>query len=375
MPEDYTDGEQGENCKNASTPHSIRYLTPVSFIRRNLRKILISGGIFTLVAAAFLVVWAGSEIAAPSRRPVMDYHREFLANPSAHGFTIDHFTTADGTPCLVCTPDPSGKLGERGSKIRQQLSARGLKLEPAGRVRGTLLLIHGRRGRKEDYLPIAERLCATGFRCLIPDMPAHGDHPARLATYGIREATLPARVLTEAATRFDFEPKPAGLLGMSMGGSVAVHAASIPDAPWQALVIVSSFDSFPFVIESQASRYIGSTLGPVWAKATDWIYQWKSGISIVDIQPHLHAASIRIPTLVAHGTSDRVIDISSGRRLFDAFPIGTPKKWIEIPGADHDNVLITAYPIYADIAEWMLRHVGKDSLGNNNPPEPPPLSR
>jgi hypothetical protein len=33
-------------------------------------------------------------------------------------------------------------------------------------------------------------------------------------------------------------------------------------------------------------------------------------------------------------------------------------KWIEVPGAGHDNVLTTTYPIYADIAGWMLRHVG-----------------
>jgi hypothetical protein len=37
----------------------------------------------------------------------------------------------------------------------------------------------------------------------------------------------------------------------------------------------------------------------------------------------------------------------------------TPKRWIEIPGAGHDNVLITTYPIYADVAEWILRHVGQ----------------
>jgi hypothetical protein len=32
-------------------------------------------------------------------------------------------------------------------------------------------------------------------------------------------------------------------------------------------------------------------------------------------------------------------------------------QWIEIPGADHDNVLITDFPIYAAIAEWMFKHV------------------
>ena len=35
----------------------------------------------------------------------------------------------------------------------------------------------------------------------------------------------------------------------------------------------------------------------------------------------------------------------------------TPKHWEEIPGAGHDNVLVTNHPIYADIAEWMIRHV------------------
>ncbi len=75
------------------------------------------------------------------------------------------------------------------------------------------------------------------------------------------------------------------------------------------------------------------------------------------IQPHFHAAHLKLPTLIAHGTADRVIAISSGKRLFDSLPATIEKRWIPIPGADHDNVLITDYPIYADLAEWMLRHV------------------
>jgi pimeloyl-ACP methyl ester carboxylesterase len=329
----------------------------MNLIRKRWLRILLSTALVILLSAAGLVFWAGSEIAGPSRRPLMDYHREFLAYPAAHGLVIDRFTASDGTPSLVCTPDPSGSLGERGTMIRGQLAADGFTLAPAGQVVGTLVLVHGRKGRKEDYLPIAERLCASGFRCVIPDMPAHGGHPATIATYGIREAGVPARVLDEAARKFAFDPQPAGLLGMSMGGSVAMHATALPDAPWKALVVISSFDSFPRVIESQASRYLGTTLGPLWAESSDAVYQWKSGISIADIQPHRHAASLRLPTLIAHGSSDRVISITSGRRLFDALPTTTPKKWIEVPGADHDNVLITTYPIYAAIAGWMLHNV------------------
>lgn len=301
--------------------------------------------------------WAGSDIASPPRRVLMDYHRDYLAHPTDHGMQIERFTASDGTPCVLCAPDPSGKLGERGTLIRKQLTDRGLSLNPAGKIIGTLVLLHGRRGRKEDYLPIAERLCAAGFRCVIPDLPAHGDHPALIATYGVLEAGLPARVLEQAAKKFSFDPQPAGLLGMSMGGSVAMHAADQRNAPWKALVVISSFDSFPTVINGQASRYIGITLGPLWAAATGEIYHWKSGINLADIQPQLHARHLSIPTLVACGTADPVIPLSSARNLFDSIPATTPKRWVEIPGADHDKVLVTSYPIYADIAEWMLRNV------------------
>jgi uncharacterized protein len=127
--------------------------------------------------------------------------------------------------------------------------------------------------------------------------------------------------------------------------------------PFQLDHIISSFDSFPAVIERQASRTIGRSLGKPWATATDYFYQRRSGICLEDIQPHLHAARLRLPTLVAHGTGDREIVRSAGKRLFDSLPAATEKRWIAIPGADHDNVLITDYPIYADLAEWMLRHV------------------
>jgi pimeloyl-ACP methyl ester carboxylesterase len=224
-------------------------------------------------------------------------------------------------------------------------------------VKGTLVLTHGRKGRKEDYLSIAERLCAVGLRCVIPDLPGHGDHPADIATYGVREAGLPVRVMNEASRKFGFDPQPAGLMGMSMGGSVAVHAVDQPGTPWKALVVVASFDSFPAVIQGQAVRHSGVTLGPLWASATGSVYHWKSGIWLEDIQPTRHAASIQIPTMIAHGTADHVISLDGGRRLFDSLPSDITKKWVKIPGAGHDNVLITNYPIYADIAEWMLQHV------------------
>lgn len=307
------------------------------------------------IAVFALIGWSAHQVASPSRRALMEYHREYLANPEAYGMKVERFAATDGTPCLICTPH--GHPAERGIKIRDQLSQQGISLPDFGEIHGTLVLTHGREGRKEDYLPIAERLCAAGFRCIVPDLPAHGDHPTRIATYGVREAGLPRRVLNEAAKHFAFEPNPSGLIGMSMGGSVAMHAMSETDAPWKGLVIISSFDSFPAVIEHQAARYSGAALGFIFKQAIGSIYQWKTKVSLSEIQPHRHAAKIKTPTFIAHGTEDHVIAMSAGRHLFHALPATTVKSWVEVPGADHDNVLVTDFPIYAEIARWMIIHV------------------
>lgn len=51
------------------------------------------------------------------------------------------------------------------------------------------------------------------------------------------------------------------------------------------------------------------------------------------------------------GTADPVAAILRGKSFFDSLPAATPKQKIEIPGASHDNVHITDYPICGDIAE------------------------
>ncbi|WP_208300361.1 alpha/beta hydrolase family protein [Prosthecobacter fusiformis] len=322
-----------------------------------LRRLILAVVFLFLVLAATLTWWAGSELASPSRRTLQDYHLEFLGDAAGHGMRLEKFTLNDGTPCLMCLPEPTGRLGTRGQSIREQFAKRGLPLPNAGEVHGTLVLTHGRKGRKEDYLPIAERLCAVGFRCLLADMPAHGDHPSALLYYGVREAGLPASVLKEAVEKFHFAPQPAGLLGMSMGGSVAMYSAGQPDAPWKALAIISSFHAFQPAMELQASRMAGSFLGKPWAAGAGWLYEWKTGLPLSAIQPQESAARLKIPTLILHGTDDKIVPIESGRKLYAALPEDIEKQWVEIPTADHHNVLITEFPVYATISEWMLKHV------------------
>ncbi len=332
-----------------------------SFLRRHWRAILAAVVLLIPAGTAGLIFYGADRIASPPRREILAYHREFLAHPAAHGFRLDRFLAADATPCLVCTPDPAATPGKRGLKLRSQLAARGISLGPIGEIRGTLVLLHGRAGRKEDYLPVAERFCAAGFRCVIPDLPAHGANPGKFATYGVRESSLPARVLAEAAAKYGFNPQPAGLIGQSMGGSVAIYSAALPGSPWRALAAISTFDSLAPVIEDQTAGYVGHTLAPAFTRAIAALYFRKTGVRLAEIRPISHLPQIRVPTLIAHGTADRSIPLAAARRNFAALPRGLPAAFIEIPAADHDNALITPYPIYADLAAWMLNHIPKKS--------------
>jgi uncharacterized protein len=310
------------------------------------------------LALWLLCAWmAAREITRPARRPLQDYHQVILQAPAAHGVTLSPFSLADGTPALLCRPDPQGTLDKRGTLLRSQLRQRGIALSPVGTENNaTLVLLHGRRGRKEDNLPVAVRFCAAGFRCLLLDLPAHGDHPLPLASYGPREAHLPRQALLETSSRFAFAPQPAALWGMSMGGSVAVHAAAHDSAAWDALVIVASFDQLAPVIRRQTRSLLGQFLGTPFYATLRPLFHWRTGVSLDSIQPAALGPLIHAPTLVAHGDDDPLIPLSSARRLHDA--VASPaKQWVNVGSGTHGNVLITPYPLFADMTAWYLRHL------------------
>ncbi len=94
-------------------------------------------------------------------------------------------------------------------------------------------------------------------------------------------------------------------------------------------------------------------------RPADAVFGWKTGVKVSAIRPMDKATKIRIPTMIVHGDSDGFVPTASGRVLFESFPEGIAKKWIPVPTANHNNVLITDFPLYATMAEWFLNHIEK----------------
>ncbi|MCY4453891.1 MAG: alpha/beta hydrolase [Immundisolibacterales bacterium] len=133
------------------------------------------------------------------------------------------------------------------------------------------------------------------------------------------EAALVADALLaydRLAARGDVDSDRIVVFGRSLGGGVAVQLAAA--RPVRGVVLVSPFDSltsvgrrhYPFVPVSLLLRHPFDSLA--------------------------YAASIEAPLLAIAGDRDRIIPAIHSRRLLDAW--GGPKRWVLVPGADHNGI-------------------------------------
>lgn len=327
-----------------------------AFTLRVLRRLLIISVIALLLLLGFIAFIGSRATLSPPRRSVENWHREWLADPQAHGVKLTSFTSSNGTPALLC--EPGGKpQGKKAMDVRAVLQDRGAALAAWGEVRGTILLLHGHKGCKEDHLPIAERFCAAGFRCLCVDLPGHGQHPAPYATFGHTEMALLAGVWQDFLASRPEATQPLFLFGVSQGGAIALQTAARPEWPVRAVASVCSFTTLDQPIDASADHLpvLIRDLKPLTTRACAMGIYCRSGFFPRQISPLAAASRIDCPVFLCHGKEDRFVPASAAERLFDAVP--HERKTLRlIPHAAHHNVLATgSTELYADICEFFLR--------------------
>jgi len=342
-----------------------------------LRRCLLSAvygffGVLTLTAA--LIALATHELTGRGTCKITPYHQQWIGKPENHGMRIETVSLLDGAmPCLVV--EPSGSLSQRGSVIRRQLLAMGITPPPFGTIDAQLVLLHGRNGCKEQMLPIAERFCAVGFRCLIPDLPGPAAVGRRTEQpeVSLRPTSALSMMIAEWNMRVETPALPSAIWGISMGGAYATRFASQDPSPWKALVLVSTFDRLDGVIEDQLRTRMGRA-GTLLSSTVLWNVKQTKGIALDSIHPADWAREVSVPVLVAHGTDDRLVNLERGRVLFESFP-SPRKEWVLVPGGTHDTVLATPMPLYATMAHWLLTNLTESEPSPPSLPNAPDPSR
>lgn len=228
-----------------------------------------------------------------------------------------------GTPAEAAVPD-----------MREVFlsTADGLSLlswyAPARNGRPTILYLHGNGFNLSARGPLVRPYLDAGYGMLLLSWRGYGGNPGKPTEAGLMEDG-------RAALAFLNEEGVPGehlvLYGESLGSGIAVPLAV--EMGVGAVVLEAPFTSAADV----GRRYY-------WYLPVRWL-MWDRYDSASRI------AGINAPLLVAHGTSDRIVPVEMGKRLF-ALAV-EPKELVLVEGATHDGLAAKAS---AEILDFLSRH-------------------
>lgn len=197
--------------------------------------------------------------------------------------------------------------------------------------RSTVILVHGWSRNVERMLPYIEMLHPAGYHLLAFDARNHGasdaDGHASMKKFSedIRAA------VNFLAARSDVDAARIAVLGLSIGGSAAIHAAA-HDARIRAVVTVGAF-AHPR--DAMLQMGLGSLLLAPAMPLTFRFIEWRVGARLADLAPEKRISRVAGPVLLVHGVNDTVVPIANLDRLLQASN-GNAQGW-RIAGRGHSD--------------------------------------
>jgi len=197
-----------------------------------------------------------------------------------------------------------------------------------------VLVCNGNAGNRSLRAPLAAALARAGLAVLLFDYRGYAANPGRPTEPGLAADARAA--LAYLAARPDVDPARLVYFGESLGAAVALRLAV--ERPPAALVLRSPWASL--------------------AEVGRRLYPWLPvSLLLADRYDSLgRVGRLAAPLLVVAGERDRIIPAAHSRRLFDAAP--EPKRFVLLPGADHNDLDLLAGPrLLAEVLAF-LRDVG-----------------
>lgn len=315
---------------------------PKSAWPRNVRRLLLLAVSTYLAIVVMLAFLQRTLIYLPARQASIEPQDAGSSPGRVHTITL---TTDDGLELRGWHLLPPGRSASDRKQCDAQLAL----------GRSVVLYFSGNAGNRawriEDFEAFAQLDCDV----FAFDYRGYGDNPGspseqRLAA----DATAAWRYATQTRR---IEPRRLILCGESLGGGVAVRLAAercAAGTPPGGLVLRATF----------------SSLTDVAAYHYPWLpVRWL----LVDRYPSVEwMPQVTCPILHLHGRRDSIIPLELGRKLFDAAPPqsadGKPKRFVELPSADHNDILAVAEPeFHAAVAEFLNRRSGSKTMEGDLP--------
>ena len=194
----------------------------------------------------------------------------------------------------------------------------------------TVVLVHGWGRNLQRLLPFVPGLHEAGHDLLAFDARCHGSSdPDGTAT--MLKFSEDIRACLDEAERRGTSPGNVAVLGLSIGGSAAIHAAA-HDPRIGAVVTVGAFaDPAELMTKELARRGLPR---PAITAVLRYV-ELRIGAPLREIAPERQIARLSIPVLLVHGREDAVVPVDHGRRLAAAAAPGVTL--LELEGRGHSS--------------------------------------
>ena len=224
-----------------------------------------------------------------------------------------------------------------------------------------LLLLHGGGGCHEDWNYACREEFVREYELIVPDARGHGrsTNPARTITH--RQCALDALAMLD---HLNIERCRA--IGISMGGNILLHMATLEPECIESMVVVSATMYFP-----EQARAIMRKVGVEDQPASEWeamrkrhklgddqikaLWEWQRGMkdSYDDMNltpPLLHKIQAR--TLIVYGDRDFLYPVEMAVEMYRAIPRAA--LWV-VPNGGHGPVFLNHAQLFAKTALVFLR--------------------
>lgn len=210
-------------------------------------------------------------------------------------------------------------------------------------ARRVVIICGGYRGHRADMLGIAAALWRDGNNALIFDYRGHGELAGTPVTLGYQEVEdLLAAV---AWVKERIPDASIGVIGYSMGGSVAIMGAA-RSSDIDAVVADSAFALQRSAVSVAMRRVLHIPHAPL-LHLVDFLLGHVGGYHFRDVEPLREVGLVAPrPLLLIHGEADSVTDPRDTRVLYEA--ASEPKELWMTPGVEHCGTYFHDRAYYCD---------------------------
>jgi pimeloyl-ACP methyl ester carboxylesterase len=225
-----------------------------------------------------------------------------------------------------------------------------------------LLLLHGGTGCHENWAHAGRDQFRSEYSLIMPDARGHGrtTNPQRTITH--RQCALDTLALLDHLGIANCRA-----IGLSMGGNILLHMATLQPERIRAMVLVSATLYFPEQARAIMRKIPAASEQPPQAWETmrkrhklgdeqivalwDWARELKDSYDDVNFTPAA-LASIRSSTLIVYGDRDPLYPVEMGVEMYRAIPGAA--LWV-VPNGGHGPVFFDAAARFADTALAFLK--------------------